>query len=621
MQGTTTGQMELSALQATVNKMLNKVPYSIRESVLAVVNLISRKCEDQQVQLDIVLAENQRLKQELKAANSKTIKSEQNEEVYKQKISQLQDQVVSMQDDVDSRQRYSIRNKRFIAQLSKTNQLLIDSIHAVQGDVKLDDDPAPFVQGTTMKAEMEPNDMKAILLRMMRDNYQAKENLHIMEHRVDELRAHLKRSEKQCRQYEQQLEELKSTGAVSVVAVQKVDEKPTKKGSTASIDERLEQILTRNASDQIEVITKIQGIMAHLAGCPRSLDLSAVSSFLCRPEAARALGVDVLVIFVYIPFIDLLYKYTPRSTEPEIIYNTNTKSILTLVSSTGQTMRYNTLDSTFDSQVDGCPGLKVTRALSVPMIGRFNGKPVGGVHFLNKSNGELLSDVDEVLAFIYATEVACLVSACLAHDRLAKQFKVMCSLPDIAETFYSALPDATSSVPIMLHPLHVLLAMEAAVKRVTRCAKCRAFLSTKTALDSDTGEMLTFVKKLPEITSSAQEHELDAAELTFGVAGRVALTKASLVLTGEDDSVFSPLVDIDAAESVLLTTAIVDYKGNVLGCVQIVVSQSYFATFEGTSEEEDGITMTTALELVASELLAPLLYSLQFLHKQFLPPM
>ena len=388
-----TGHQELRALQSTVNKMTAKVPFIVRESVQAIVELLMRKNEDLQSQLDASQAEALRLRKETSELRAQTIATEKNLQVSREKVKFLEEKVSMMEEDLDTQRKYSVRNARYIERLSSSNKLMIDSIQCIKMN-----------EG---KQEVPDNDLKAILLKAVRDNYQCKQTLAEMERRLEDLRESLKFSEKQSRKYQLQLEELRSTSEVPLEEL-KHDEGPVKRRNDNSVDERLVALMSRNSTDPMEVLSFVRRVLSHAATCPTSMDVSAVASHFCQSDIAKALSVDVIVVFLRLPDSDIVYKYTPRSPckYTDIVYHLENKSILSSVMTSESMLRSNMLDSNFNHEIDGCPGLVVTRFLSVPLKSKVLGQAIGAVHFLNKLNGEFFTEVDEFMAAVFADELS-----------------------------------------------------------------------------------------------------------------------------------------------------------------------------------------------------------------------
>jgi hypothetical protein len=267
---------------------------------------------------------------------------------------------------------------------------MIDSLNSINDDAFEDRDP------------------KVILLKAVRDNYQCKQSLAETELRVEELRENLKQSEKQCRTYQLQLEEIKSTGSVSFVKAQKpTDENPVKKKSNATADERLEALIARSSTDPSEVLSQAKKIFSHIALSPTPTDVNTVACHLCSAEASKALRLDAIVVFLKYPDSDVIYKFTPRcfNIHTDIIYDIDAKSLLNTVMTTESVLRFNTLDASYDNDIDGCIGLKVSRVLSSPLKTKTNGQVMGAIHYFNKHDGEMFTDVDEFLGVLYAEQV------------------------------------------------------------------------------------------------------------------------------------------------------------------------------------------------------------------------
>ena len=388
-----TGQQELRALQSTVNRMTAKVPFIVRESVQAVVELLMRKNEDLQSQLDASQAEAVRLRRESSELRTQSLATERNLQVSRDKVRFMEEKVSVLEEELDTQRKYSVRNARYIERLSSSNKLMIDSIQSIE----MNDE----------KQDVQDNDLKAILLKAVRDNYQCKQTLAEMERRLEDLRESLKFSEKQSRKYQLQLEEMRATSEMSLEEV-KHDEGPAKRKSDNSVDERLVALMHRNSTDPTEVLSIVRRVLNHAATCPTSLDIHDVASHYCLADIAKVLSIDVIVVFLRLPDSDIVYKYTPRSPRKysDIVFNPDERSILSAVIASENMARSNLLDSSFHHDIDGCPGLVVSRFLSVPLKSKVFQHTIGAVHFLNKLNGEFFTEVDEFMASLFADELS-----------------------------------------------------------------------------------------------------------------------------------------------------------------------------------------------------------------------
>ena len=389
-----TGHQELRALQNTVNRMMAKVPFVVRESVQATLELLMRKNEDLQTQLEAGQTETTYLRKEASDLRKQSTLAEKNLEVSRDRVKFLEERVGLLEEELETRRKYSVRNARYIDRLSSSNKLMIESLNCMQSK-----------ESSHGIAE---SDLKAILLKAVRDNYQCKQTLAEMERRLEDLRERLKFSEKQSRKFQLQLEEIKSTGAVSLVEVKKLEEGPMKRRNDGSVDERLEALMKKNSTDPVELLSFVRHVLGHGAVCPVSLDVNEVAPHFCRADIAKALAVDVIVVFLRVPDADIVYKYTPRTPKKftDVIFNTDVRSVLSSVLLSENMVRSNLLDSNFNHEIDGCPGLVVTRVLSVPLRSKALQQVIGVVHFLNKLNGEFFTEVDEFMGSLYADQVS-----------------------------------------------------------------------------------------------------------------------------------------------------------------------------------------------------------------------
>jgi len=133
-----------------LNKLTNKLPYEIRDGVAGILNNALNLGENTHRQLELSKVEVLQLKTELKKRVLEEQKLNNEISTYKETVSNLQEQLSGLEDNLKSRQTFTVRNKRAIAQLASTNRMLIDSLDALQ------DKPFRINAGANAAASGEP---------------------------------------------------------------------------------------------------------------------------------------------------------------------------------------------------------------------------------------------------------------------------------------------------------------------------------------------------------------------------------------------------------------------------------------------------------------------------------
>ena len=634
--------LQLKVLRANLSRMISKQPYELRESINGIVDLVLRKSEETQTKYDCSQSDCLKLRAENKALAARLHASEKADSVNKEKICRLEERVTGMKDDLDYRQKYSVKNSRYIATLSSSNRLMIDSLNAIKdedmrasGTITTAISKGHALNNTNNKepstaislgesTSFDRHAMKMTLLRTVRDNYQCHQSLVELEHRVEEYRESLRRSERQCRTYQLEVEELKRTRGsndvyVAAKAIPDDESVVVKRRTNSTFEDRLELLLSKNAMEPLEVITKMKMIFQHLSACPFSLDCSQVAYHLAHDHAARAIGVDVILIFLKCFENDVILKYSPRSQKAEILYEEKV-SVLATVFATESPVRCNVLDSGFDLAVDGCLGLKMSRLLSIPIRSKRNGQIIGVIHFLNKTNGELFSEVDEMLGVVFADQAALPLSSVMSFDILRRQYRILQGVEEAATLYFSNLPDPSSAS--VLRPVDIMVAVQKVVLRVLRVSQCAVFLESQ-LFDPHASDKLLRTCSL--YSSSHLPLEIDSSGVVSLVLGD---RKSYVVMDCLEDAYFCSKVDLDPVDEILLSICIMDFGENVLGCIQIVVEKRKFYLFQdqlggsgsGTTDDNLCTGYLILAEKLGYQLVAPIKHSLQYLDKQFIAP-
>lgn len=198
--------------------------------------------ENVQKDLDICYHEISVLRSDLnkKSSEAKILKKHCN--LYEERVRSLEENIEVLRDNIDSRQKFSIKNKSAMTRLSSTNRMLIGALDALQsntntsallmsksaGNLNVEDRERPGLlvpisknkatqetkqldyEETEKKISMFQNDkLRESLLRVAREHYRSMKNAELLDAKVVELRAALRAQEQANRKLKSELDEVK----------------------------------------------------------------------------------------------------------------------------------------------------------------------------------------------------------------------------------------------------------------------------------------------------------------------------------------------------------------------------------------------------------------------------
>lgn len=201
--------------------------------------------ENVQKDLDICYHEIAALRNDLGKKSSEAKILKKNCSLYEERIRSLEENVEVLKDNIDARQKFSIKNKSAMTRLSSTNRMLIDALDALQsssgnngtgvllmsksqGNLDIEDRDRPGLlvpisknkatknmqhheyEETEKKVSMFQNDkLRESLLRVAREHYRSMKNSELLDAKVTELRASLRAQEQQNRKLKSELDEMR----------------------------------------------------------------------------------------------------------------------------------------------------------------------------------------------------------------------------------------------------------------------------------------------------------------------------------------------------------------------------------------------------------------------------
>lgn len=234
----------------TISHIVSKLPFEIRESVSSVLTMALSSSDDIQQNLHVCNREISTLREELSKRITESNALKKNCSLYEERVRILQDNVESLKDEIDSRQKFTIKNKSAMSRLSSTNRMLIDALDALQsttdagavamvksrsqrnltGTNKGDERTRPGLlvpisklkmsksaeldkneyEDAEQKGNMFQNDkLRESLLRVAREHYRSMKNSEILETKVAELKSTLQGQEQQNRKLKSELDEVR----------------------------------------------------------------------------------------------------------------------------------------------------------------------------------------------------------------------------------------------------------------------------------------------------------------------------------------------------------------------------------------------------------------------------
>lgn len=231
--------------EKTLTKIVSKLPYELRETVTAVLTMAFSTSENAQKDLDVSNQESLVLKSELGKKIQEIHTLQKSVDIYKAQIKGLEESVATLKDNIDSRQKFSLKHRSAMTRLATTNRMLIDALDALQGNASsnplskglsnmstLEELPPPGRPGQLAplqnpmgkgpkdhkdyedkvnKLATSQNDkLRESLLKIAREHYRSMKNVEHLENKVSELKLALRAQEQVNRNFKTELEELKA---------------------------------------------------------------------------------------------------------------------------------------------------------------------------------------------------------------------------------------------------------------------------------------------------------------------------------------------------------------------------------------------------------------------------
>jgi hypothetical protein len=107
----------------TLKKLLLKLPYELRDSVGAAVDVAFQQVEFSKKDLELARLEVFSLRSELKSKSTEADNLQKICEVYREKMHALENSLDEMKDNMDSRQKFLVKNRRSVDRMASTNRM------------------------------------------------------------------------------------------------------------------------------------------------------------------------------------------------------------------------------------------------------------------------------------------------------------------------------------------------------------------------------------------------------------------------------------------------------------------------------------------------------------------
>lgn len=225
-----------------LTKIVDKLPYELRESITSVLNLAFSASENIQKDLEFSHHEIAVLRSDLMKKTHEMQTLQKTCEIYKNQFHGLEENIDSLKDNIDSTKRFSTRNRSAMSKLATTNRMLIDALDALQNPIAANVGkalPNPVASGLDLprsgqlspislprtpkginhqeyeekvqRLTMSQNDkLRESLLKIAREHYKSLKNAEHLELKVTELKAALKAQENLNRNLKSELDEIKA---------------------------------------------------------------------------------------------------------------------------------------------------------------------------------------------------------------------------------------------------------------------------------------------------------------------------------------------------------------------------------------------------------------------------
>jgi hypothetical protein len=343
-----------------------------------------------------------------------------------------------------------------------------------------------------------------------------------------------------------------------------------------------------------------------------------------------------LIIVYLVPHYNnsqVFHKHSLAQSEPQVFSLRGCVSVATDVIAKNQFFRLNSLhgrtQSNFNHDIDGSDDIPVKRILCTPLHDNVSGRTIGAITLLNKTNGDVFTEVDDLFAEMFAEHATAHIVSCYEFERLNIRCRMLSALLEASTDIFDVLPDQDSELATVL-PGSVLQTLEKIAQNVLRCTKVKAFLSAS-ALGLPGDELIILEKhayinahRKPPTVRRAQASDVVHIESGTGCVGKAIRTKKWLLLDGaEQEMAVNASVDMDANGQSMISVPILTAENSVLACLQLVPgpqSPQLEADLDGICQDNVTIAFEQALQWFLHQISSPLEFLLKYAGKPIQRP-
>jgi len=456
--------------------------------------------------------------------------------------------------------------------------------------------------------------LRNALLNSNREKYRSNKKVELLGNENESLKKKLEVSELRCRHLEISFAELTGEDnvkefAFNLTATGKIMNNKIRDYGVN--DHLFKALIEKRTINPVESILQFRRMFHFMTRIPGTLKIQNVAGYLCSQHIMQVLDVDMICIYILDLDIPMrVSKYTIRSEKFEEVDISGSKSIVGDVIQRGKLIRHSDVKSSmFHTEIDGCPGILIRNILSVPLIDVKTNQTIGAIHLLNKFEGTTsFSTLDEIFAVLYAEMAVTSILSCQKYQHVSFRADVLTSILASSSRLLSLIPDSDSLYVTDISHHEVLQMLEDCTVRALKCLKVKAFLVSNQLDSMNNG----FLLSIQERNTNVPQHRqgvfpfLLSTSFLSGVAGFVAKNKKwTIQADGKADIHAHPEVDLDLHRMPCVTAPILDLKGDLIGCLQMVCGSSS-PKINLSDSRADGVTFEQSVQCLLQTISPPL---------------
>ena len=456
--------------------------------------------------------------------------------------------------------------------------------------------------------------LRHALLRMSRDKYRSEKREKILNKHIDNLKAEIKELSSKIRHLQIELAEFRGHSERIEFAATFHGKQPVwkKEKPFGPMDELFKTMIERRAFNPVDMILQFRRIVDYLSRLPGTLNVAQIARHIGSKDMMQILEVDMIVIFVIEPNNPhTAKKYTVRCDKPDIIDlgAPGHRSMFAEVVGGKCALKVNRKikSSSFNPAVDGCPGVAVRNAMTVPLQDESTDRVIGAIQLINKDDGRTaFTELDELFLAVYASMCVSALLSCEKFRHVSFRADTVSAILDAPQQLLSLMPEPTSLFVKDVQVLGVLKALEDVCKDSLHCLRVKAFIVTDCLRNSEDGFLLALDARTAAAHSSSRKSMPLLRTTQVGAAGYAALTKKwHIVAAGEVDLKAHPDVDLETSGVPYFTVPVLNVRGQPLAVLQMAVGYQSpkINLIEG---REDSIDFEKAAQWLVQALRAPL---------------